>query len=143
MLRRLFLGTIPCALAAQGATIRAGFAETDITPAIGTEIPGNYFKQFHKALHDPCKVRAAYFEGTGKAVCLVGVDSLVVPRHLVEKIRARVSGVDVMISASHSHSSGPIGMVQPGEYDHAPADIQELAYRQSSAADPAGPPEAL
>lgn len=137
MLRRLFLGMIPCGLAAQGATTRAGFAETDITPAIGTEIPGNYFKQFHKALHDPCKVRAAYFEGTGKAVCLVGVDALVVPRHLVEKIRARVPGVEVMISASHSHSSGPVGMVQPGEYDHAPADIQELAYRQSSAADPA------
>jgi len=48
-----------------------------------------------------------------------------------------VPGVDVMIGASHSHSSGPIGMVQPGEYDHSSAEIQALAYGQSSAADPA------
>ena len=107
----------------------------DITPAIGSEIPGNYLKQFHKALHDPCKVRAAYLEGNGKSVCLVGLDALMVPRHLVEKIRARLPGVELMIGASHSHSSGPVGMVQPGEYDHASPEIQELAYKLSSAAD--------
>ena len=137
MLRRNFIGTIPGLLLAQQAGTRAGVAETDITPAIGSEIPGNYFKQFHKALHDPCKVRAAYFEAGGKAVCLVGIDALKLSRQVVEKIRARVPGVEIMIGASHSHSSGPTGSVQPGEYDHASSEIQDLAYRQSSAADPA------
>lgn len=137
MKRRSFFalaGVAPIASFAQEAS-RAGFADTDITPAIGTEIPGNYLKQFHKALHDPCKVRAAYFEGNGKAVCLLGLDALMVPRHLVEKIRARLPGIELMIGASHSHSSGPIGMVQPGEYDHATTEIQDLAYKLSSAAD--------
>ncbi|WP_051670858.1 family 16 glycoside hydrolase [Bryobacter aggregatus] len=136
MHRRNFFA-LPLALAAQSPEGKAGFAEADITPAIGSEMPGNYFKQFHKALHDPCKVRAAYFANNGKQVCLVGLDALMIPRHLVEKIRARVPGIEVMLGASHSHSSGPIGMVQPGEYDHASAAIQDLAYRQSSAADPA------
>lgn len=122
---------------AQGNAGKAGFAEMDITPAIGSEIPGNYRKQFHKAVHDPCKVRAGYFEAGGKAVCLVGLDALMVPRHVVEKVRARLQGVDILIGASHSHSSGPIGMVQPGEYDHASPEIQDLAYKQSSAADAA------
>jgi hypothetical protein len=133
--RRLFLGSAAGALLASESA-RAGFSETDITPTIGTEIPGNYFKQFHKAVHDPCKVRAAYFENSGKAVCLIGVDALMVPRHIVEKVRARVPGVELLIGASHSHSSGPVGMVQPGEYDHASPKIQELAYKVSSAADP-------
>ncbi len=135
MKRRHFLSL--AALAAHAQTGRAGFAESDITPAIGSEIPGNYFKQFHKTIHDPCKVRAAYFESGGKAVCLMGVDALIVPRQLVEKIRARVPGMEVIIGASHSHSSGPVGMVQPGEFDHAPAEVQKLAYQESSAADPA------
>jgi neutral ceramidase len=116
---------------------KSGFAEMDITPAIGSEIPGNYRKQFHKTLHDPCKVRAAYFENQGKAVCLVGLDALMIPRHLVEKIRSRLPGIELMLGASHSHSSGPVGMVQPGEYDHASPEIQDLAYNQSSAADAA------
>lgn len=136
MKRRELLGLAPLLLNGAGSP-RAGFAETDITPPIGSEIPGNYLKQYHKALHDPCKVRAAYFEQGAKAVCLVGLDALMVPRHLVQKIRARVPGVEVMIGASHSHSSGPVGMVQPGEYDHAPAEVRELAYQLSSGADSA------
>lgn len=134
MKRRELLGLAPALLmGAEGG--KAGFAEMDITPAIGSEIPGNYFKQFHKTLHDPCKVRAGYFEQGGKSVCLVGLDALLVPRHVVEKVRARIPGMEILIGASHSHSSGPVGMVQPGEYDHASPEVQELAYKVSSAAD--------
>lgn len=137
MNRRHFLSFSALAAAQAQTNARAGFGEADITPALGSEIPGNYFKQFHRAIHDPCKVRVAYLESGGKAVCLIGVDALIIPRTIVEKVRARVPGVELLIGASHSHSSGPVGMVQPGEYDHAPADIQQLAYRESSAADPA------
>lgn len=127
------LGALPAFAQTSGG--KAGFAEMDITPAIGSEIPGNYRKQFHKTIHDPCKVRAAYFENDGKNVALVGLDALMVPRHVVEKVRARLKDVEILIGASHSHSSGPVGMVQPGEYDHAPAEIRKLAYEESSAAD--------
>lgn len=136
MHRREFFGLVAVSSLAQGGG-KAGFAETDITPAVGSEIPGNYRKQFHDSIHDACKVRAGYFENGGKGVCLIGMDALMVPRHLVEKVRARVPNVDILIGASHSHSSGPLGMVQPGEYDHASPEVQELAYKQSSNADAA------
>ena len=42
----------------------------------------------------------------------------------------------IIIAASHSHSSGPIGMIQPGKFDHADKFVQELAYIKSSNADP-------
>lgn len=122
---------------------RAGFAERDITPAIGAEQPGGYGKVFHKSLHDPCKVRAAVFDDGIKRVALVGVDALAVPRHVVENARTRIDkqcsiGAEaVLIGASHSHSSGPVGMVQPGEYDSAPDWVRDLAYNKSSMADPA------
>jgi hypothetical protein len=134
--REFFFVGAAGALTAQDLS-RSGFAEADITPAIGSEIPGNYFKQFHKTLHDPCKVRAAYFEHAGQAVWLIGIDSLIVPRHVVEKVRTRLASTSILIGASHSHSSGPVGMVQPGEYDHASPEVREMAYGMSSAADPA------
>ncbi len=147
--RRDFLGVAAASVTAafgQNATpallTKAGFAEADITPDIGMEQPGGYSKVFHKSLHDPCKVRVAVVDDGRKRVALVGLDALIVPRHLVLAVRKEIQSrcglapESVLIGASHSHSSGPIGMVQPGEYDHASALVRKLAYEQSSCADP-------
>ena len=131
-------------LAASAATdglLKAGFAERDITPDIGMEQPGGYGKAFLKKFHDACKVRAAVFGDGSQRVATVGIDSLVIPRQVVlsarEAIRARcgIAPGSIMIGASHSHSSGPVGMVIPGEYDHASPLVRKLAYEQSSMAD--------
>ncbi len=126
---------------ADSETIYTGFAEVDITPEIGMERPGNYMKIFHRSFHDPCKVRAVVFNDSKKRTAIVSVDALIIPRALTlsvrEKIeaRCRIPGEAVLIAASHSHSSGPVGMVQPGEYDHADSFVRSLAYDHSSSAD--------
>lgn len=122
--------------------LKSGFAEKDITPAIGMEVPGGYGKAFAKRIHDPCKVRAVVFDDGKQRVALVGLDALVVPRFLVLEARKLIQercGIApdaVMIGASHSHSSGPTGMVLPGEFDHASELAKDLAYNKSSCADP-------
>jgi hypothetical protein len=144
MNRREFLQLVPMlSLAQPGSTtlLKAGFAERDITPELGMEQPGGYGKVFHNSFHDACKVRAAVFDDGKMRAALVGIDALMVPRKLVlearEMIVSRCGIVPqaVLIGASHSHSSGPTGMIQPGQYDQAPPLVKQLAYEKSSCAD--------
>ena len=122
------------------AALKAGFAERDITPELGMEVPGGYGKAYAKRIHDPCKARVAVFDDGKMRVALVGLDTLVVPRSIVFEVRERIQkkcGITaVMVGASHSHSSGPLGMALPGEYDHASDLVKDLAYNQSTLADP-------
>ncbi len=140
------LGFAPIALAAdeppKAPAFQAGFAERDITPEIGMEAPGGYGKSYHRAVHDPCKVRAAVFDDGKTRVALVGIDALGIRRETVQKVRQTVeerTGIpagSILIGASHSHSSGPIVWIMPGEYDHASPLVQDLAYKQSTCVDP-------
>jgi neutral ceramidase len=122
--------------------VKAGFAERDITPGIGMEQPGGYGKSYHRSFHDACKVRVAVFDDGKKKAAIIGVDALVMPRQVTLDARAQIekatgiSGDAVLICASHSHSSGPVGMVMPHEYDGASDLVRRLAYEESSCADP-------
>jgi neutral ceramidase len=125
----------------KAATFQAGFAEADITPALGMEQPGGYGKSYHKTLHDPCKVRAAVFDDGNKRVAIVGIDALALHRQTVVKVRKLIrdkTGIpetSILIGASHSHSSGPVWGVMPGEYDHASPLVRKLAYETATVID--------
>ena len=121
---------------------KAGFAERDITPDLGMEAPGGYGKDFHRSFHDPCKARAAVFDDGKQRVAIVGVDLLFVTRHLTIKAREAIQnrcGIPadhILITASHSHSSGPIGMSEPGDFDNATPLVQDLANNKSIVSNP-------
>ncbi len=138
----LFLVLIVSTGVTFAAPLKSGFAERDISPDIGMERPGGYSKGYHQKFHDACKARVAVFDDGENATALVGLDALFVMEAEVAEVRKRVAAATgipenaIMIGASHSHSSGPTGMVKQGEYDHASKLIQELAYEESSAADP-------
>jgi len=128
--------------AAAEAVFKAGFAETDITPELGMEQPGGYGKSYHRTVHDPCKVRACVFDDGQSRVALVGIDAIAVHREMVQDARKAIhekcgiAAEAILIGASHSHSSGPIFGVRPGEFDDAAPLVQELAYEKSTCVDP-------
>lgn len=122
--------------------MRAGFFETDITPALGMERPGGYGKAYCDTLHDPLKVRAAVFDDGDTAAALVGIDSCMIEADTVHAARQRICkrcGVpveNIMIGASHTHSGGPL----PGPFPEDVADASELVrtlvLEQSIVGDP-------
>ena len=136
------LTLLAIALPSLATPVKTGFADVDISPDIGMERPGGYGKGYHQKFHDPCKARAVVFDDGSKAVALVGLDALIIMEPQVAEIRKRVSEKtdllpeSILIGASHSHSSGPTGMILPGQLDHASELVQTLGYEQSSCADP-------
>lgn len=133
--------TAPAADTPASSTMTAGAADRDITPELGMEQPGGYGKAFHRTLHDPCKVHAVVFSDGKTRAALVSVDALFVRRELVVAARKRIQeacgipGEAVMIHATHSHSSGPTGMILAGDFDDASDLIKTLAYEKSSNGD--------
>ncbi len=120
----------------------SGFAERDITPELGMEQPGGYGKVYHRTFHDPCKARAAVFSDGKTRVAIVSIDALFLYRESVQAARKLIEqgcgipGDAVLIHATHSHSSGPTGMILPGQYDGAPELVRKMAYEESSEANP-------
>jgi len=131
----------PLSAAEPAPALKAGFAERDITPDLGMEQPGGYGKSYHRSFHDPCKVRAVVFDDGKTRVALVGVDAGFVYRPAVLAAKKAIQtqcGIApeaVLINASHSHSAGPLGIVQVGQYDHASPLVRQLAYEKSACAD--------
>lgn len=139
----LLLNLVPLASAlGEDPPFKAGFAERDITPEVGMEAPGGYGKAYHKVIHDPCKVRAAVFDDGSARAAIVGIDALGIRRETVEKVRRAIearTGIpagSILIGASHSHSSGPIVWIMPGEFDGASPLVKRLAYEESTCVDP-------
>jgi hypothetical protein len=125
-----------------GAVFRAGFAERDISPEVGMEQPGGYGKAYHRAFHDPCKARAAVFGDGSTRVAVVGIDALFIRRATVAAVRELVRkacGIppeNVLISASHTHSGGPVGFYLPGELDDAEPLVRTLLKEKTVIAEP-------
>jgi neutral ceramidase len=128
--------------AAPAPVFKAGFAERDISPEIGMEQPGGYGKSYHRTFHDPCKARAAVFDDGKQRVAIVGLDLLLITRALTKEIRAEIEkrcGIkaeNILLAASHSHSAGPIGMAEPGDFDQALQFVKDLYYEKSTVSDP-------
>lgn len=103
----------------------AGFAQEDITPAVGTEMPGMLQKRFGESVHDPLLVTAMVVHDGTRSAAIVGVDALSVKRSVVQRARERIAaatgipGDAVMVGASHTHNGGATCDVFMSEPDPA------------------------
>lgn len=94
--------------------LHIGFAETDITPKLGSQSPGSMLARRLKEIHDPLKAVAMVIRNESATIALVGIDALFIGEEPTAKARAaiekstKIPGSHVLIGASHTHGGGPI-----------------------------------
>jgi neutral ceramidase len=94
--------------------LQAGFGVADITPDVGMEMPGGFFRRKGTGVRDKLLAAACVLHDGTTSVALVGIDTLFITRPTVETARrailkaTNIPGDNVLIGASHTHSGGPI-----------------------------------
>src|SRR5476651_645382 len=110
--------------------MKAGFAEIDITPPLGTEKIGWIKVIRGKSVLDPLYARAAVFGDGAATIAFVQLDTLSVTWEFVCDVRRRVEssygvpGRNVMICATHNHA-GP-AIVSIGDVTANPVYVATL-----------------
>jgi hypothetical protein len=123
----------------QGTTamVHVGFAETDITPKLGSQSPGGMQSRRLNEVHDPLKAVAMVVKGEQAIVAIVGIDSLFITEETTARARERITretqiaGTNVLIGASHTHGGGPIASCFESEAD--PEYLELVASRIAEA----------
>jgi len=94
--------------------LQVGFGVGDITPDVGMQMPGGFFKRAGKGVRDKLLAAACVFHDGETPVALVGIDALFITRPTVEQARrqiaqsTKVPGDHVLIGANHTHTGGPV-----------------------------------
>ncbi len=117
--------------------LHVGFAETDITPKVGSLSPGGMQARRLKEVHDPLKAVAMVIKGEKATIALVGIDALFITEETTARAReviardTQIPGANVLIGASHTHGGGPIASCFESDAD--PQYLELVATRVAEA----------
>jgi hypothetical protein len=123
--------------------LQCGVSELDITPSLGSTMPGYFNDRKSTGVIDRLYAKALVVDQDGSAVAFVVLDTILVPRRVVENVRASVGQLTaipperVMISATHTHTGPAVATTTFLNADEAyldwlavkAADAVVLAYR--------------
>ncbi len=93
--------------------MKCGFYEFDITPALGSIIPGSYERRLSEEILDLLYVRAMVVRQEEKALAIAVIDACGITMDVTEAVRERVCArlpmapEDIMVMATHTHGGGP------------------------------------
>ena len=95
--------------------LKAGTACLDITPPLGTAMPGYFHERRAGAVHDPLFVRAFALENGGTGIAVAVCDLIGVKRAYLDRAKARIAETtglapeQVLISCTHTHTGAATG----------------------------------
>nr|MCR5263889.1 hypothetical protein [Clostridiales bacterium] len=110
-----------------------GIYESNITPALGMEMPGYFELRKAEGVREDLFSEAVYFEsGKDKAV-IISNDTIQIPMESCDKVRAAISErldmapENILLCATHSHTAGPVETW--GDFVHI--NMEYIAFLES------------
>jgi neutral ceramidase len=94
--------------------MEAGFATRCITPLLGKEVPGLFEKRYAQGVHDDLFVRAAVVDDGKTCIAMVQCDTIKISAEMTARARKTaealcgIPGKNCFLSATHTHSGGPV-----------------------------------
>ena len=95
--------------------MKAGAACLDITPPLGTPMPGLFHERRAEAIRDPLQVRSFALEQDGAGIAVAVCDLIGVKRLYLDRAKAQIAKTTglspdrVLISCTHTHTGAQIG----------------------------------
>ena len=126
--------------------MKCGFYETDVTPKLGSIIPGGFAARYAENVQEPLFARAFTAETEEAALAIVVIDACGITEDITLRIRERAAKLtpipaeNIMAMATHCHGGGPTlnwgeEVVTDPEYltmlVNRAADAIALAYRRA------------
>lgn len=122
------VGLFALVLQAQEAPLEVGFGTADITPPVGTVMPGGFRPVVSTGVRDPLLAVACVLTDGQTPLAIVGIDAIFVDKETVRAARERIEkatpipGAHVLVAASHTHTGGPLVACFGTERDPAYAE---------------------
>lgn len=94
--------------------LKCGFFETDITPPIGSSMPGGFADRISTSIKDNLAAHVFAVTDGNKTVIIISLDAIAIYSEDVEVIRNKISSVtkvspsDIFVAATHTHTAGPV-----------------------------------
>jgi neutral ceramidase len=121
----LVLAAVAHLAGAENAPVfRAGADRADITPDLGTPIPGGFKPPAATHIHDPLHVRTLVLDDGSTRLAIVVCDNAALPLAVCDEAKRRVlaqTGLPVsrvLMSATHTHSAGSAFRMPAGDMTH-------------------------
>ena len=94
--------------------LQCGFYETDITPALGGDMPGYFTCRYTTTIRDTLYAKAFAAKSQGEPVVIVILDALMVEQQDADRIRRGIGDAvgipasNVAVGATHIHTGGAV-----------------------------------
>ena len=92
-------------------TLKAGSASANITPPLGTRIPGGFRPRYAENVDDELFAKAVVIDNSTTRIAIVTCDLIAIPEKVADAAKARIAdrcgipAAHVMVNATHTHTA--------------------------------------
>ncbi|MBD3265488.1 hypothetical protein GF373_02360, partial [bacterium] len=136
----LALFSIPCGYAAE-KPLQAGYGEFNITPKLGTTMPGYFSERRADGILDPLLAKVLLLRHENTEIAIIAADLIGIPKPVVDKIRQEITQKTkiptdhIFIHATHTHTGATVSEIAdvlPNQFTKAVQRAQQNTQKTPS-----------